>query len=187
MTLRYASSGEECTPCSGSIGPRALTGWVWAIAASASRVLPTRWIRHGRNDVRVRGDVRLRDVHGADGRHARHHRPDRDVPIARAGLPDLPGGCLGDRDGDRRDLGDLGGADNVKGNGGDDVICGGDGPTPSTAATATTTSTVPRARTTSPGNGDDTLDGGLHNDSLRGGNGRDTCTSGEVRMSSCEL
>jgi len=36
------------------------------------------------------------------------------------------------------------------------------------------------------GNGDDFLDGGLHNDSLRGDNGRDTCRSGEVRMSSCE-
>ena len=34
--------------------------------------------------------------------------------------------------------------------------------------------------------GDDFLDGGLHNDSLRGGDGKDTCTSGEVRMSSCE-
>jgi Ca2+-binding RTX toxin-like protein len=37
------------------------------------------------------------------------------------------------------------------------------------------------------GSGDDTIDGGLHLDSIRGDNGRDTCTSGEQRMSSCEV
>jgi hypothetical protein len=64
----------------------------------------------------------------------------------------------------------LGGADTVNGNGGDDVICGGDGPD-----------------TIDGGDGNDWLDGGAGNDSLRGGAGTDTCTSGEVRMSSCEL
>jgi hemolysin type calcium-binding protein len=64
----------------------------------------------------------------------------------------------------------LGGADTVSGGGGNDVICGGGGPD-----------------TLSGDAGDDFLDGGEGNDSLRGGNGRDTCTSGELRMSSCEL
>ena len=35
--------------------------------------------------------------------------------------------------------------------------------------------------------GDDNLDGGTQDDSIRGDAGRDTCTSGEVRMSSCEV
>ena len=35
--------------------------------------------------------------------------------------------------------------------------------------------------------GNDTLDGGAQNDSIRGDGGTDTCTSGEVRMSSCEI
>ena len=35
--------------------------------------------------------------------------------------------------------------------------------------------------------GDDNLDGGTQDDSIRGDAGRDTCTSGELRMSSCEV
>jgi hypothetical protein len=64
----------------------------------------------------------------------------------------------------------LGGADTVNGRGGNDVICGGGGSDSLTG-----------------GGGDDFLDGGDGSDSLRGGNGMDTCTSGELRMSSCEL
>jgi hypothetical protein len=82
----------------------------------------------------------------------------------------------------------LGGADTIKGLGGDDAICGGDGP--DTIDGGDGNDWIDGGASPddlSGGNGDDTLDGGLHNDSLRGGNGRDTCTSGEVRMSSCEL
>ena len=52
------------------------------------------------------------------------------------------------------------GADTVDGGGGNDDIYGGDVA--------------------------DTLDGGLGSDSIRGDGGADRCTSGEVRMSSCE-
>ena len=82
----------------------------------------------------------------------------------------------------------LGGADTVDGGGGGDVICGGDG------------GDLLRGQGGSDwidggaspddiygGPGNDILDGGLHNDNLRGDGGRDTCTSGEIRMSSCEI
>jgi Ca2+-binding RTX toxin-like protein len=64
----------------------------------------------------------------------------------------------------------VGGSDTVRGNGGADVICGGDGDD-----------------SIEGGKGDDTLDGGAQTDSIRGDAGRDACTSGERRMSSCEL
>jgi Ca2+-binding RTX toxin-like protein len=82
----------------------------------------------------------------------------------------------------------FGGADTVDGGGGADVICGGDGP--DTLRGAGGNDLIDGGASNDDiygGAGDDTLDGGLHNDSLRGDNGRDTCTSGELRMSSCEV
>jgi Ca2+-binding RTX toxin-like protein len=82
----------------------------------------------------------------------------------------------------------LGGADTVNGGGGADVICGGDGP--DTLDGQGGKDWIDGGASPDDiygGAGDDTLDGGLHNDSLRGEGGRDTCTSGEIRMSSCEL
>ena len=64
----------------------------------------------------------------------------------------------------------LGGDDMIKGMHGADVICGGDGNDELEG-----------------GPGNDRLDGGPGSDSLRGDGGRDTCTSGEIRMSSCEI
>ncbi len=64
----------------------------------------------------------------------------------------------------------LNGTDKVDGLGGNDTLCGGDGPDDVIG-----------------GAGADTLDGGAGLDSLRGDNGSDRCTSGEVRMSSCEV
>jgi len=82
----------------------------------------------------------------------------------------------------------LGGADTVNGGGGADVICGGDGPDILDGAGGN--DQIDGGASPDDirgGTGDDVLDGGPQNDSLRGGNGRDTCTSGEVRMSSCEI
>jgi Ca2+-binding RTX toxin-like protein len=82
----------------------------------------------------------------------------------------------------------LGGADAVDGAGGADVICGGDGP--DTIHGAAGNDWIDGGASSDDiygGAGDDNLDGGLHLDSLRGENGRDTCTSGEIRMSSCEI
>ncbi|HYI23433.1 MAG TPA: calcium-binding protein [Candidatus Limnocylindrales bacterium] len=82
----------------------------------------------------------------------------------------------------------LGGADKVNGGSGDDVICGGDGP--DTIKGDGGKDIIDGGASPDDiygGAGDDNLDGGLHNDSLRGENGRDTCTSGETRMSSCEV
>ena len=82
----------------------------------------------------------------------------------------------------------LGGHDTINGNDGDDVICGGDGGDTITGGNG--------ADVVDGGGGDDsilgsdgndTLDGGAQNDSIRGEGGTDTCTSGEVRMSSCEV
>jgi hypothetical protein len=81
----------------------------------------------------------------------------------------------------------LSGADTVNGGGGDDVICGGDGG--DTLRGDDGNDWINGGASPDDiygGAGDDNLDGGLHNDSLRGDGGRDTCTSGEVRMSSCE-
>jgi hypothetical protein len=64
----------------------------------------------------------------------------------------------------------LAGNDVIEGGGGADVICGGDGNDELEG-----------------GPGNDRLDGGPGSDSLRGDGGRDTCTSGEIRMSSCEI
>jgi Ca2+-binding RTX toxin-like protein len=82
----------------------------------------------------------------------------------------------------------LGGADTINGKGGDDVICGGDGP--DTIDGGDGNDWIDGGASNddlSGGNGDDTLGGGAGSDSLRGGNGTDSCTSGETRMSSCEL
>jgi hemolysin type calcium-binding protein len=82
----------------------------------------------------------------------------------------------------------LGGADIVSGGGGADVICGGDGPDILKGdAGGDWIDGGASSDDIYGGAGDDTLDGGLHNDSLRGDGGRDTCTSGEIRMSSCEI
>jgi Ca2+-binding RTX toxin-like protein len=64
----------------------------------------------------------------------------------------------------------LGGNDTISGGGGNDVICGNDGNDDLNG-----------------GNGNDSLDGGPGQDSIRGDSGRDFCTSGEIRMSSCEV
>jgi Ca2+-binding RTX toxin-like protein len=82
----------------------------------------------------------------------------------------------------------LGGADTVNGFGGDDVICGGDGPDKVDGGAGNDTIDGGASPDDlSGGAGDDTIDGGAGNDSIQGGNGRDRCTSGELRMSSCEL
>jgi Ca2+-binding RTX toxin-like protein len=81
----------------------------------------------------------------------------------------------------------LGGADTINGSGGADVICGGDGP--DTINGQSGYDWIAGGASSDDiygGGGDDYLDGGLHNDSLRGDDGQDTCTSGEIRMSSCE-
>jgi Ca2+-binding RTX toxin-like protein len=81
----------------------------------------------------------------------------------------------------------LGGADTINGFGGDDVICGGDGPDLVYGGDGKDWINGEASPDDLNGeHGDDFLDG-LNNDSLRGGDGRDTCTSGEVRMSNCEL
>jgi len=64
----------------------------------------------------------------------------------------------------------LGGSDTIDGGGGNDVICGNDGNDDLHG-----------------GNGNDVIDGGPGSDSIRGDDGRDRCTSGEIRMSSCEI
>src|SRR5262245_814893 len=73
----------------------------------------------------------------------------------------------------------LGGADTINGMGGDDVICGGAGPDTFDVGAANAFTTGAAGKTDLPA--------GPGTDSIRGGNGTDTCTSGEVRMSSCEL
>jgi hypothetical protein len=81
----------------------------------------------------------------------------------------------------------LGGADTIYGKGGDDVICGGDGPDTIDGGDGHDWIDGEGSNDDlSGGKGNDTLGGGAGSDSLRGGNGTDTCTSGEVRMSSCE-
>jgi RTX calcium-binding nonapeptide repeat (4 copies) len=82
----------------------------------------------------------------------------------------------------------LGGVDTVNGAGGADVICGGDGP--DTLRGDAGNDWIDGGASPDDiygGAGDDFLDGGLQIDSLRGDGGRDTCTSGEKRMSSCEV
>ncbi len=82
----------------------------------------------------------------------------------------------------------LGGSDTINGNDGDDVICGGDGvDTINGGNGADAVDGGPGNDTINGGEGNDTLDGGAQNDSIRGDGGTDTCTSGEVRMSSCEV
>jgi hypothetical protein len=82
----------------------------------------------------------------------------------------------------------LGGADTIYGKGGDDVICGGDGPDVIDGGDGHDWIDGEASNDDlSGGNGNDVLGGGAGNDSLRGGNGTDTCTSGETRLSSCEL
>ncbi len=81
----------------------------------------------------------------------------------------------------------MGGADTINGLAGDDVICGGDGPDLVYGGDGKDSIYGEASPDDLNGDkGDDFLDGGLHNDSLRGGDGKDICTSGEVRMSSCE-
>jgi hypothetical protein len=81
----------------------------------------------------------------------------------------------------------LGGLDTIYGKGGDDVICGGDGPDVIDGGDGNDWIDGEASNDDlNGGNGNDTLLGGAGSDSLRGGNGTDTCTSGEVRMSSCE-
>jgi hypothetical protein len=82
----------------------------------------------------------------------------------------------------------VGGNDTIKGSDGDDVICGGDGADTidgDNGADAADGGAGPDSIFGSGGN--DTLDGGAQNDSIRGDGGRDICTSGEERMSSCEV
>jgi hypothetical protein len=82
----------------------------------------------------------------------------------------------------------VGGNDTINGNDGNDVICGGDGADTidgGNGADVVDGGAGPDSIFGSAGH--DTLDGGAQNDSIRGEGGRDTCTSGEVRMSSCEV
>ena len=82
----------------------------------------------------------------------------------------------------------LGGSDTINGNDGDDVICGGDGvDTINGGNGADAVDGGPGNDTINGGDGNDSLDGGAQNDSIRGDGGTDTCTSGEVRMASCEV
>ncbi len=81
----------------------------------------------------------------------------------------------------------LGGHDTINGNDGDDVICGGDGGDTITGGNGADVVDGGGGNDSIFGSdGNDTLDGGAQNDSIRGDGGTDTCTSGEVRMSSCE-
>jgi Ca2+-binding RTX toxin-like protein len=83
----------------------------------------------------------------------------------------------------------LAGADTIDGLGGGDVICGGDGP--DTVYGGGGADVIDGGATDDDlngGSGNDNIDGGLGtNDSVRGDAGKDTCTSGERRMSSCEV
>ena len=82
----------------------------------------------------------------------------------------------------------IGGHDTINGNDGDDVICGGDGGDTITAGKGADLVDGGAGNDSIFGSdGNDTLDGGAQNDSIRGDGGSDTCTSGEVRMSSCEI
>ena len=82
----------------------------------------------------------------------------------------------------------IGGHDTINGDDGDDVICGGDGGDTITAGKGADLVDGGAGNDSIFGSdGDDTLDGGAQNDSIRGDGGADTCTSGEVRMSSCEI
>ena len=82
----------------------------------------------------------------------------------------------------------IGGHDTINGDDGDDVVCGGDGGDTITGGTGADTVDGGAGDDSIFGSdGNDTLDGGAQNDSIRGQGGTDTCTSGEVRMSSCEV
>ena len=82
----------------------------------------------------------------------------------------------------------IGGHDTINGNDGDDVICGGEGGDTITAGKGADLVDGGAGNDSIFGSdGNDTLDGGAQNDSIRGDGGADTCTSGEVRMSSCEI
>ncbi len=82
----------------------------------------------------------------------------------------------------------LGGADEINGSSGNDVICGGDGDDEIDGGSGTDVIDGDGGNDElKGGDGDDTLDGGAGSDDLTGQSGRDTCTSGEVRMNSCEV
>ena len=80
------------------------------------------------------------------------------------------------------------GDDTINGRGGDDVICGGDNTDTIDGGQGADVVDGGAGFDSILGSaGDDNLDGGTQDDSIRGDAGRDTCTSGEVRMSSCEV
>ena len=80
----------------------------------------------------------------------------------------------------------LGGNDTINGLGGDDVICAGDGyDTVDGGLGNDLIDGGDGNDTLNGGDGDDTIDGGLGNDAIDGEGGKDRCTSGEIRMSSC--
>jgi hypothetical protein len=100
----------------------------------------------------------------------------------------------------------LGGNDTIYAQEGSDVICGGDGLDRIEAGKGADSIAGDNGPDTLYGgggkdnadggasddslfgsSGDDTLRGGLNNDSIRGDDGSDTCSSGEIRMSSCEI
>jgi hypothetical protein len=82
----------------------------------------------------------------------------------------------------------LAGADKIDGKLGNDVICGGDGPDIIYGGSGKDDVDGGASDDEIFGSaGDDYLNGGLNYDSLRGDAGKDTCTSGERRMSSCEV
>ena len=82
----------------------------------------------------------------------------------------------------------LGGADKIDGVGGADKICGGEGvDVVKGGAGADTVDAGGANDDVHGGAAGDTLNGGLGSDSIRGDDGADRCSSGEVRMSSCEV
>ncbi|MCU1498665.1 MAG: putative cadherin domain/calx-beta domain protein [Acidimicrobiales bacterium] len=82
----------------------------------------------------------------------------------------------------------LAGADTINGNGGNDLICGADGPDSINGGVgADVVDGGNQDDAIWGGEGNDDLNGGAGNDSIRGDGGSDRCTSGEARMSSCEV
>ncbi len=81
----------------------------------------------------------------------------------------------------------VSGADKIDGLGGADIICGGEGPDViKGGAGADTVDGGGSNDDVNGGDANDILIGGLGSDSIRGDGGTDRCSSGEVRMSSCE-
>ncbi len=82
----------------------------------------------------------------------------------------------------------LGGNDTINGGGGGDIICAGDGSDVVYGDAGRDLIFGDAGNDDlNGGSGGDRLDGGAGDDSIRGDDGNDYCTSGEVRMSSCNV